>query len=122
MVMIKTTKTQMVLLKPFKPQVLLGNLGLKFGQNSLKFCQNLTLKFCQKPFESQMVLPMISGQKIPNYECGSPMCVVGINRGERVELKPSHLALSLIYMIISTTINTRKSNTNPSTHLDGFSI
>ena len=84
MVMIKTTKTQMVLLKPFKPQVLLGNLGLKFGQN-------LTLKFCQKPFESQMVLPMISGQKIPNYGCGSPMCVVGINRGERgrTQAKPS---------------------------------
>jgi len=91
MVMIKTTKTQMVLLKPFKPQVLLGNLGLKFGQN-------LTLKFCQKPFESQMVLPMISGQKIPNYECGFPMCVVGINRGERgrTQAKPSS-SLSHIY-------------------------
>ena len=34
-----------------------------FARNlALKFSQNLSPKSCQKPFESQMVLPMISGQ------------------------------------------------------------
>jgi len=38
-------------------------LSPSFARNlALKFSQNLSPKSCQKPFESQMVLPMISGQ------------------------------------------------------------
>ena len=38
-------------------------LSPSFARNlALKFSQNLSPKSCKKPFESQMILPMISGQ------------------------------------------------------------
>ena len=71
-------------------------LKLSFARNlALKFSQNLNPKSCQKPFESQIVLLVISGQNLNLWVWFPYVYVVAINRGRGVELKSSYLVLSL---------------------------